>query len=230
MTGHHQSIESFDIEIPRVHAYRLLGIRGDGRRPRDSLLEIFEREFAAAAELVEAKAVMSLSHAGLPGSDFIDSGMPLVVVACTIGKPLEERVTALSDKGDNASAIVLDAIGSAAAEEVADRSNRKICEMALPTDFSPDRRRSPGYGRWDIREQELIFDYLNPGVIGVSLNRSCMMIPRKSISYIVPLEGGRPGSSSGGRCERCNLEDCPYRDFGRDEDSDRRINEWRMEP
>lgn len=228
MAGH-QSVETFEIEIPRIHAYRLLGIRGNNRRPRDSVLRIFEKEYATAAELVEARAVIAMSHGGLPGSSFIDRKMPLVVVVCTIGKSLEERVSALSEKGDNASALVLDAIGSAAAEEVADRSNRQICEMAFPTDFNPDRRRSPGYGRWNIREQKQIFDYLNPEAIGVSLNESCMMIPRKSISYVVPLEGGRPGSGVGGRCERCNLGDCPYRDLGDDEESDNRINEWRID-
>jgi hypothetical protein len=215
-----RSIERFQITIPRGHALRLLGIRKQGRRPRDSVKEIFEEEYAAAMDLIDASAVMCLSHTGLPGSSFIDSTMPLVVVVCTIGPALEERVTRFTDEGEAARALILDAIGSAAAEEVADQSNRMICQMAMPTDFCPDSRRSPGYGKWDIREQEAIFRFLEPSEIGVTLNESCMMVPRKSISYIVPLEGGTPGDGPGERCHLCGVEDCPYRALGDEEDFD----------
>jgi hypothetical protein len=214
----HRSIESFEIEIPRGQALRLLGIRKNKRRPRQSVIDMFDEEYEMAMKLADPKAVMALSHAGLPGSSFIDPRMPVVVVVCTIGDAMEKRVTELADRGDAARALILDAIASAAAEEVADRSNHLICEMTAPTDFSPDSRRSPGYGKWDIREQAAIFRFLKPEEIGVVLSESMMMIPRKSISYIVPLEGGKPGQGPGKRCVRCGVEDCPYRAFG-DEDS-----------
>jgi hypothetical protein len=213
-----RSIESFQIEIPRGQALRLLGIRKKGRRPRSSVVEMFDEEYEWAMRMVEPKAVMAISHSGLPGSSHIDPTMPLVVVVCTIGMALEERVTELAEAGDAARALVLDALASAAAEEVADQSNHLICEMTAPTDFAPDSRRSPGYGKWDIREQNVIFRFLQPEEIGVVLTESCMMIPRKSISYVVPLEGGKPGQGPGQRCVRCGVKDCPYRAFG-DEDS-----------
>jgi len=212
-----RTIETFDIEIPRIFAYRLLGMKKSSRRPRDSVMEIFEDEFSRAHELVDAKAVMRLSHAGLPGSTHIDPAMPVVVVVCTIGPALEARVAELGDKDETARAIILDSIGSAAAEEVADRSNQIICSMASPTDFAPDTRRSPGYGTWNIREQNAIFEYLQPGDIGVTLTDTCMMIPRKSVSYAVPLEGGKPGKGEGHRCENCNMEHCAFRNAGDDD-------------
>jgi hypothetical protein len=215
---HERSIETFSIETPRGHAYRLLGIRSKGRRPRESVVQMFEEEYELASRMIEGRAVMRISHGGLPGSSHLDPAMPLVVAVCTIGPALEHRVSELADSGDAARALILDAIGSAAAEEAADQSNRLICEMAAPTDFSPDRRRSPGYGKWDIREQKAIFSYLNPEDIGVTLSPSCMMTPRKSISYVVPLEGGKPGAGAGRRCSRCGLEDCPYRATGEESD------------
>lgn len=215
---HKRSIETFPIKIPRGYAYRLLGIRSKGRRPRDSVVQMFEEEYGLASKLIEGRAVMRISHGGIPGSSHLDPAMPLVVVVCTIGIELERRVSELADSGDAARALIMDAIGSAGAEEAADQSNRLICEMAAPTDYSPDCRRSPGYGKWDIREQEAIFSYLNPEDIGVTLSPSCMMLPRKSVSYVVPLEGGKPGQGPGHRCSRCSVEDCPYRATGEESD------------
>ncbi len=211
-------IETFRFDIPRRFAYRLLGIRKNGRLPRKSVMAMIDEEFALAAELIDAKAVMVMSHAGLPGSAFIDSALPLVVGVCTIGPALEERVATLMESGDQARAVIVDAIGSAAAEEAANRSNLLICEMSDPTDFQPDRRISPGYGKWNIREQEAIFRFVEPADIGVTLSESLMMMPRKSVSYVVPLEGGTPGSGPGNRCSHCNMADCPLRDDGGEDD------------
>jgi len=207
----HQRRESFTISIPRGFAYRLLGMAKAKRKPRESVLEMFEEEYQLAQELIDPQAVMRFSHGGLPGSNHIDAQMPLVVVVCTIGPALEERVSHLAEEGDVARAVVLDAIGSSAAEGVADASNQMICGMLAPTDFDPDSRRSPGYRGWDVREQRVVFDYLDAAEIGVTLTETCMMTPRKSISYVVPLEGGKPGAESGHRCAHCGMDDCPYR-------------------
>jgi hypothetical protein len=213
----HRMIETFRFDIPRKFAYRLLGIRKKGRRPRESVMAMIDEEFSLASQMIDAKAVMVMSHAGLPGSVFIDSSLPLVVGVCTIGPALEERVATLMESGDQARAVILDAIGSAAAEETANRSNLLICEMSSPTDFQPDHRISPGYGKWNIREQEAIFRFVEPDDIGVTLNGSFMMTPRKSVSYVVPLEGGKPGKGQGSRCSHCNMADCPLRDDGGDD-------------
>ncbi len=209
-----RTLESFPVEIPREHAYRLLDIHGPGRLPRESLLEMFEEEYAGASDLVEARAVMRWSRGGLPGCDHFAPDMPLVAVVCTIGEALEERVREHTQRGESARAMVLDAIGSSAAETVADLSNRLICRKADATGHAPASRRSPGYGTWSIRDQEAIFRFLDPGEIAVTLMESCMMVPRKSVSYVVPLKGGKPGEGLGHRCHLCGLEDCRFRSEG----------------
>jgi hypothetical protein len=213
-------VESFSIRIPRDQALRLMGVRGKRRAPRESLMEVFEEEYATAAEMVRPRAVLRFAPAGLPGSSWIAPDMPLVAVVCTIGDVLEKRVSRLAEQGSAARALVLDSIGSAGAEEVADRSNRLICEMAASTDHVPDCRRSPGYGSWDVREQAAMFRFVQPDEIGVTLTESCMMVPRKSISYVVPLRGGEPGRLPGNRCSRCGAEGCPYREGDGDHEVD----------
>jgi hypothetical protein len=207
-----RQIESFDITIPRAFAYRLLGIRAGDRAPRASATALIDEAFAEAAALVEARAVMHFSHAGLPGSAHVPPDVPLVAVVCTIGPALEARVAEYAASGESARAAVLDAVGSAAAEEVADASNRLVCQLAVPTDLRPAARRSPGYGTWDIAEQRVLFAFTQPGDIGVSLTEHCMMVPRKSVSYVVRLDADAATEVAADRCARCADPTCPYRE------------------
>jgi hypothetical protein len=108
--------------------------------------------------------------------------------------------------------MILDALGSAAAEEAANQTNQLICESAIREGRQPGRRRSPGYHPWDVTEQRLLFALLEPADIGITLTASCMMVPRKSVSFVVPLDDGWPEDPPGSRCSRCGLEDCPYRE------------------
>jgi len=47
--------------------------------------------------------------------------------------------------------------------------------------------------------------------VGMSLNPSCMMIPRKSVSFAVTFTDRGEEPVFGNPCERCGLLDCPFR-------------------
>lgn len=202
-------VETFDIQIPRDEAYRLLGMHRKQREPIKSVQDNFDSAYAAAQKLVEARAASITRISGIHGSGFICATAPVSLVVCTIGGALEKRVTELTDEGLTAQAMLLDAIGSAAVEELADRSNQRICAEALRAGLDPGPRVSPGYGAWKLKDQAWLFGALEPADIGVTLSDHSMMTPRKSVSYAVPLTGG--DAQPRGRCVHCGLEDCAYR-------------------
>jgi cobalamin-dependent methionine synthase I len=80
-------------------------------------------------------------------------------------------------------ALILDAIGSEAVEQVARQTDKVLCEKAREIDLWPSKRFSPGYKSWNIEEQRYIFRMIPGEDIGVTLNESLMMIPRKSVSF-----------------------------------------------
>jgi hypothetical protein len=206
----HRKVENFEIEIPRDRAYRLLGMHRKKREPMESVLSNFDHEYSTAGGLVEARAVSITSPSGINGSAHFAADVPIALVVCTIGSALENRVTELAGEGRVAGAMLLDAIGSAAVEEVADRCNGRICDEALRSGHDPAPRVSPGYGCWELEDQVWLFRELAPAEIGVSLGDRFMMSPRKSISYAVPLTGGT--AQPRGRCARCGLVDCAFRE------------------
>jgi len=79
--------------------------------------------------------------------------------------------------------LILDAIGSEAAEQVARQTDKALCKIAREMDLWPSKRFSPGYKAWNIEEQRYIFQMIPGNLIDVTLNNSCLMIPRKSVSF-----------------------------------------------
>jgi hypothetical protein len=104
---------------------------------------------------------------------------------CTLGSKLEERVKDYFAEGEQTRAYIMNGIGSAAAEEVAEYVNQMIIKEAEGEGFKTVRRFSPGYGDWNLSDQKAILKTLNPSSIGVSLAERCIMIPEKSITAIV---------------------------------------------
>lgn len=103
---------------------------------------------------------------------------------CTIGPELEEKATSMMNEDELLRALVLDTLGSEAAEEVAIQSDRRIAQRAREMGLWPSKRFSPGYGNWTLKEQRFIFGVLPADQIGVRLHQdSWMMIPRKSVSF-----------------------------------------------
>jgi hypothetical protein len=140
----------------------------------------------------------------------------LAAVVCTIGPALEKRVSELSAQGASTAALMLDGIGSAAAESVADHVNRRICRDAAHQGLMAGPRLSPGYGAWPIEDQRVIFNIVPAERIGVHLNEQGMMIPVKSVSFCVGLGRDLPEHGATDPCRYCNLKDCRYRKVPRD--------------
>jgi hypothetical protein len=63
------------------------------------------------------------------------------------------------------------------------QSDQILAEKAREMNLWPSKRFSPGYAKWDIKEQRFIFRILSAADIVVRLTESCMMVPRKSISF-----------------------------------------------
>jgi hypothetical protein len=145
---------------------------------------------------------------------------------CTAGPEIEARVAELSRAGEITRAVLLDAAGSAAAEEATDRLSAMLVGSAGPSEplgaasialaageppASAACRLSPGYGRWPLQCQPQLFARLPHQALGMALTDACLMVPRKSVSFAMWL-GARGRLASGVHgCRRCGLEHCRYR-------------------
>jgi hypothetical protein len=133
------------------------------------------------------------------------------VFLVTIGEHLEEMAYRLAEDGLIVQATVLDAIGSVAAEKVADFVQDRVREIANDQGLVISQRFSPGYCDWDIGQQRTVFWAVSGDSVGIRLTEGCLMIPRKSISGVIGI-GPRDGNVENyNPCKTCDKHDCQGR-------------------
>jgi hypothetical protein len=101
----------------------------------------------------------------------------------TIGPVLEAEIERAFRANDMLQGLVLDAFGTEAVVQAFREVERRIVDDALALGLWPSKRFSPGYKGWPLEEQRFLFGRVDAAAIGVRLNDSCMMIPRKSNSF-----------------------------------------------
>ena len=133
----------------------------------------------------------------------------LNIAICTIGPELENRVNQLM--GENpVKAVALDGAGIAAVRKVSQTIEDLISEEACKLELSLGMRAQPGQEGWPIEQQRQVFSLLPVEKINVRLTESCLIIPRKSVSFIIPW--GKDLSNSMVPCDFCSKKDrCQWR-------------------
>ena len=106
---------------------------------------------------------------------------------------------------------MLDSVGSVAVENVVSQIDALACQQAQTRGMVGGRRLGPGVAGWSLTEQAILFTMLPAAELGVSLNPQCLMIPRKSASFIVGMGKELATPRERHPCIYCNLTTCPFR-------------------
>lgn len=136
----------------------------------------------------------------------------LILGVVTIGSSLENKVSEFFTQEEYPRAVALDAVGTVAVESLSRYIRNLVCQEAKEQFFKTTRYFSPGYGDWDISQQKDIFKIIPTNKIGVSLTESCMILPRKSLSWIISIgKGVIISSEERDACKICKAKNCRYR-------------------
>jgi hypothetical protein len=222
------SVTELPLALPRADVLQVLGYP-QGYVPSPGVERLLDPLIAEARALARARGVwlrLRLERAASVGLE-PRPARALVLGLVTVGADLEDAAAARLAHGEATAALVLEACGSAAVEEAADRFGAVIAR-ALDPNVCADGdaagagepsghvapigcRVSPGYARWSLPSQRALFSRLPHAAIGVRLESSCLMVPRKSISFAMWL-GADPHPAAGlSGCPRCALAGCAYR-------------------
>ncbi|MEA3342359.1 MAG: hypothetical protein U9R15_20530 [Chloroflexota bacterium] len=133
----------------------------------------------------------------------------IALAVCTVGPALDERVSALF-ADDPVRAMALDGAGIGAVGGIARLTGERIREEAEARSLRIGMRAEPGQEGWSIWQQRVLFGLLPTQEISVQLTDSCLMLPRKSISFAVGLGPQmRPDAVT---CDFCSKrERCQWR-------------------
>lgn len=178
-------LRNFEIDVDEQKIHRLIGYKKRDSEVRASVRKLIAEEKERLGTLLEPASIHTIiDYAQTNRHSIFQDAEKVALCVCTIGPKLEQRVKTLMAKEEMMRSLILDAFGSEAAEEVAVQSDAFLAERARKMDLWPSKRFSPGYKKWKLEEQRFIFRILPVEDIGVKLHEeSCMMIPRKSVSF-----------------------------------------------
>jgi hypothetical protein len=208
------AVMALPLALSREQALRLLGYP-EAREPPPATSRRLDAVLAEARGLADGRGAWRALHVSRAldlGLEPIEAG-GLVVGVATAGPALEARAAACIAAADPLGALLFDAIGSAAAEEAADRLSATVMAGASATEkpaaAEVSCRISPGYGRWALSSQRALLALLPD--VGVRLTPSLMLVPRKSTSFALWLDARVPPRAGLSGCAVCGLETCRYR-------------------
>ena len=133
----------------------------------------------------------------------------ITVAVCTIGPQLEDFVSITIGK-DPLLGIALDGLANASVDFLSQQVCRRLAEAALVSGLTTSTPLSPGEPEWSVEiGQPQLFNLLDPSRVGITLTSGGMMVPKKSISFVV---GTGSKMVQTDLCELCSLwERCRYR-------------------
>ncbi|MPN06468.1 hypothetical protein SDC9_153724 [bioreactor metagenome] len=132
------------------------------------------------------------------------------LMAATLGLEADRRIAYYS-KTDLTMGIVMDACASAAIEALCDEVQEEIRIEALKEGYCCTSRYSPGYGDLPITLQKRIIELLKAYPrIGLTVNESSIMLPRKSVTAFIGWQR-QESISKGNKCSKCKDKNCIYR-------------------
>lgn len=131
----------------------------------------------------------------------------IAVMAVTIGSAVERSIDEAFSAGEYSHALLLDAAATTATEACADHLNRTITAEARRRGLFTAFRFSPGYGDWDITVQPDIVRLSEGNSIGITVTESSMLLPRKSVTAVVPLRAQKAEALAHG-CSVCTYQTC----------------------
>ena len=138
----------------------------------------------------------------------------VILLAATLGAEVDSLIRRTQIE-DMALSVIIDALASAAIEEVCDLACDELEEKYAPLTLTS--RYSPGYGDWSLEKQDEFLRALDAGKkIGLCVNSSLMLTPIKSVTAAIGLlKKGQAKGQSTHDCSKCNLyKSCQYRKEG----------------
>lgn len=226
----------WEIPLPEVtlqDLFHAAGIQESKRAPRPNAVELLEKALIEVRTLVkpkliwgEVKLVEVTEHEVLLAdgktltspllAKIARTADKLVFLVMTIGEAVDVKVDYYQKLGRMIEAYYLDSAGSACIAKSATAAMEKIAENYKAQGMSMTFPMGPGHSYWQgLEDMQTIFYFLEPGQIGLSLTKSNLMLPRKSIAMVAGVGQKLPDLQGKTHCDFCNLQNtCKMRNFG----------------
>ena len=197
--------EDIQYSIDRKTVYSLLGYKKDQTKLPQKIYDRINLAFQEAEKLIEAKGVFIIrrikengdpiylqgSRTAIKGHfarNLLKNSFAVIFMAVTIGSGLENLTSQYTKEKQFEKTLVLDTIGSEAAEASANALNSYLQTLARQAKNTLTRRFSPGYGDLPLFFQKDMFRELSLDDLDIVLDKKYILFPRKTVTAILGVE------------------------------------------
>jgi len=183
--------------IPEREVLHFLGWRGTPVEPQlmEQISALSEDVIKNVQPRVLLRRFLIEPDGRMAGTSFLPEGQDIgrllapcheaALLASTLGMQSERMLLRMQAKSPE-SALLLDAVLSAAIEAVCDQAERELREALLQEGLYLTDRFSPGYGDMPLAKTREICGVLHADkMIGLTVSGSGIMIPRKSVTAVM---------------------------------------------
>lgn len=181
-----------------------------GSEPDEKTKSLIEKIKNRAVSSLKPKAVhgtFRTSELNFSGSDMkehLNGASECILFAATLGAE-SERLSAMYQKTDMEEAVIFDCVCDAYIEAFSDDYCDALLKDYRQRGLYLNTRYSPGYGDFGIEHQQQFISLLNcERTIGLTVNESSVLLPRKSITGVMGIFSAPPEGKSRG-CAACNM-------------------------
>jgi len=191
--------------IDKKVVYSLLGYKKEKTKLPQKMFDRIELAFEEAEKLIEAKGVYIIRRIkekrdpirlqgsttaieGQSAGNLLKNSFAVIFMAVTIGSGLENLTGQYTKEKQFENALVLDTIGSEAAEASANALNSYLLTLARQTKNTLTRRFSPGYGDLPLTFQNDMYRELSLDRLKIVLDKKHILFPRKTVTAIIGVE------------------------------------------
>lgn len=137
---------------------------------------------------------------------YLEDADRLIFFIVTAGREFDRWAQEIKREGDILNEFLVDAVGSEIAEATVRTMSQRLERSLAEKGWTISNSYSPGYCGWPITDQQFLFGLFPPGVCGVELNASNLMLPVKSVSGVIA--AGPHVRKMPYGCAICGKKDC----------------------
>lgn len=221
----------WEIPIPEItlnEVFQAEGADYSRRPPRPGTVKLHRRIMDEAASLVRPAAIwveVDVTGTGV-GEVFLEDGykftgtlLPkaaptaskMLLMAITIGTAIEDRITEYKEAGRLSETFALDACASVCVTKAGTTALSRLEEIYHREGLKTTFPMGPGHSYWQsLDDMQVIFHFLRAERIGLQLNQSNLIIPRKSVAMVMGAGTDLPDFQGKTHCSFCSLQaTCP---------------------
>ena len=217
----------WNLDVPPVSVEDLLqaqqGVNAK-RPPRPNILKLNQKILEEAGNLVRPILIWKEAEISGAGTDelYLKEGPvlkskllakvagtadQLILYGMTIGDELERRITEYNQEGKMLEAFTLDTAGSVFLAKSTVSFIHKLGENYKRRGMALTFPMGPGHSYWeDLEDLGRIINYIDGEKIGISLTTSNLMMPRKSLAFVMGAGQTLPDFEGKTHCDFCSIK------------------------